>query len=114
MLFKKGANIPITGDGDFEEHICAFARQGIDKSILVIIPKFLTYLTGNGEELPLGKGVWKDSFIVIHDEIVHAKYRNLFTDEVVEVGRRDGKRVLFLDQIFAHFPAALFENKIDL
>jgi (1->4)-alpha-D-glucan 1-alpha-D-glucosylmutase len=109
-LFLDGTYIPLVGEGDLKDHICAFARQRQEKVVLVIVPRFLTRLIQGLEELPLGKNVWGDSGIVMPDEIVGDKFRNIFTGEGLQMIRKDEQRVLALSQIFAHFPVAMLER----
>jgi (1->4)-alpha-D-glucan 1-alpha-D-glucosylmutase len=109
-LFLDGTYIPLVGEGDLKDHICAFARQRQEKVVLVIVPRFLTRLIQGLEELPLGKNVWGDSGIVIPDEIDGNKFRNIFTGEGLQMIRKDEQRVLALSQIFAHFPVAMLER----
>jgi (1->4)-alpha-D-glucan 1-alpha-D-glucosylmutase len=101
------------GEGDLKDHLCAFARQRQEKVVLVIVPRFLTRLIQNLEELPLGKNVWGDSGIVIPDEIAGDKFRNIFTGEIIQATEKDEQRVLALSEVFAHFSVAMLEGKIN-
>lgn len=112
-LFMEGAYIPLMGHGDLKEHICAFARQAEDKVILVVVPRFLTHLVKSSHELPLGKKVWGSSSIVIPGEIAGDKFINVFTGEMVSVIEGDGERVVNLAEVFANFPIAMLEKKLD-
>jgi (1->4)-alpha-D-glucan 1-alpha-D-glucosylmutase len=107
-LFTDGAYIPLMGDGDHKEHICAFARKEERKVLLVVIPRFLTHLM-QMDEMPFGKNTWGDSRLVISPEISALRFSNLFTGETLGLVERDGKAVLPLDQIFANFPVAMLE-----
>ncbi len=109
-LFMEGAYVPLMGDGDLKEHICAFARKGEGKVVLIVVPRFLTRLIKGMDELPLGKERWGDSTILIPEEIAGNKFRNIFTEDIVRVVEQDAKRVLMLGEIFADFPVALLET----
>jgi len=109
-LFLNGIYIPLVGEGDLKDHICAFARQRQEKVVLVIVPRFLTRLIQGLDDLPLGKNVWADSGIVIPDEIVGDKFRNVFTRESLQTIQKDTQRLLALSEIFAHFPVAMLER----
>jgi (1->4)-alpha-D-glucan 1-alpha-D-glucosylmutase len=110
-IFLDGIYIPLVGQGDLKDHLCAFARQRQEKVVLVIVPRFLTRLVESLDELPLGRNVWRDSRIVIPDEIAGDKFRNIFTGENIQTIQKDEQRVLALSEIFAHFPVAMLERK---
>jgi (1->4)-alpha-D-glucan 1-alpha-D-glucosylmutase len=92
-LFMDGIYIPLVGEGDLQDHVCAFARQKQGKVVLVIVPRFLTRLIQSLEDLPFGKNVWGDSGIVIPDEIAGDKFRNIFTGESLQMIQKDTQRV---------------------
>ncbi len=107
-LFMDGTYIPLWGDGNLEDHVCAFARQKEGKVVLVIVPRFLSHLIQmDGSDL--GMEVWGDSSITLPKEIVEKRFRNIFTGEMVGGVERDEKKRLILGQVFAHFPVALLE-----
>ena len=107
-LFTNGTYMPLRGDGNFKDHVCAFARQGEGKVVLVIAPRFLAHLT-QVNETPLGRKVWGDSSMTMPGEIVAERFSNIFTGERVDVTRRNGENRLMLDQVFANFPVAMLE-----
>jgi (1->4)-alpha-D-glucan 1-alpha-D-glucosylmutase len=108
QLFMEGAYIPLMSDGDRKDHVCAFARKGEAKTVLVIVPRFLTSLI-QVDELPFGNTTWEDSWLVMPREIAAVRFSNIFTDETIGLVERDGKAALSLDQVFANFPVALLE-----
>jgi (1->4)-alpha-D-glucan 1-alpha-D-glucosylmutase len=110
-LFLDGIYIPLAGEGDLRDHLCAFARQRQEKVFLVIVPRFLTRLVKSLEKLPLGRDVWGDSRIVIPDEIAGDEFRNIFTGEITQTIQKDEQRVLSLSELFAHFPVAMLEGR---
>jgi (1->4)-alpha-D-glucan 1-alpha-D-glucosylmutase len=110
QLFMNGTYIPLASEGSLKKHVCAFARQGEDKVVLVFIPRFLTCFIGSLDDRPLGESVWKDSRIVIPDEIVENKFRQIFTEETMVIVDQNGKRTFPLNQVFAHFPVAMLES----
>ena len=105
----KGGYIPLVGNGNSKERVCAFARQGEGKVVLVIVPRFLAHLNQGAEGNPFGNQAWRDSWIVVTEEISGNKFHNILTDERIEVVERDGKRALTLDRVFANFPVAMLE-----
>ena len=110
QLFMEGAYLPLQGDGDLQNHICAFARHGEQKVVLVLTPRFLTRLIQTPEEMPLGKKIWGNSWIALADEIRVNHFHNILTGETVKAVEENGKRVLRIGEIFANFPVALLEG----
>jgi (1->4)-alpha-D-glucan 1-alpha-D-glucosylmutase len=108
-LFTDGAYLPLSGEGDLKEHLCAFARSGEGKVVLVIVPRFLTRLVKNPDEHSLGHKVWGDSWLIIPPEIPAASFNSIFTAETIGTVERDGRTGLALDQVFANFPVAMLE-----
>ncbi len=110
-LFKDGSYISLMAEGDLKEHVCAFARLGGEKTVLVIVPRFLTHMIGL-DEIPLGEGVWGDSRIVIPEEISSDHFHNVFTGETIKRIEHEGQGALALSEIFAHFPLSMLEGKV--
>ncbi|MEJ2703733.1 MAG: hypothetical protein P8Z79_14960 [Sedimentisphaerales bacterium] len=61
-LFEKGEYEPLKAEGQYGKHVVVFLRRWRDQSAIVITPRFLTSLIGDGE-LPLGTNVWQDTEI---------------------------------------------------
>jgi (1->4)-alpha-D-glucan 1-alpha-D-glucosylmutase len=99
-------------EGNLKNHICAFARQKEEKTVLVIVPRFLTRIIRGSDEMPLGREIWGDSRIVIPEEVSGNKFNNIFTGETIEETEQDGQGGLALGEIFANFPVALLEKEI--
>jgi (1->4)-alpha-D-glucan 1-alpha-D-glucosylmutase len=108
-LFLEGGYLPLASEGDLREHVCAFARVREGKSIIVMVPRFLTRLVKAGED-PLGEEVWKGSWIVIPEETAGDQFRNVFTDEMIGMKLQDGRRGIALAEVFKRFPVAMLES----
>ena len=106
-LFEEGAYVPLTVDGQLVEHVCAFARHGEGDTVLVIVPRFLTYLVRSVNHLPLGQKVWKGSGVVLPEETLGSNFINIFTGETIQAAKQHEKRILSLGEVFANFPVAL-------
>ena len=109
-LFTESHYIPLAGEGDKTEHLCAFVRQREDQIALIVIPRFLTSLIKGIDEAPLGAEVWGESRLVLPEEIVGNHFRDLFTGETIERVERSGTGGLPLAKVFAHFPVAMLEK----
>jgi (1->4)-alpha-D-glucan 1-alpha-D-glucosylmutase len=100
----------LESEGNLKEYVCAFARQKEGKTVLVIVPRFLTHLIRDTDDVPLGERVWEESWVVPPKEINGGTFRNLFTDEIIEEVRRNGEGLLSLGKVFANFPVAMLEK----
>jgi len=109
-LFLKGRYIPLEGEGEKKNHLCAFLRAWGDEVILVGVPRLVVGLTEGMEKPPLGENVWKDTRLPLPAEERGEKYRSLFTGETLAVEKRGDKRGLPLAKIFNHFPMAFLER----
>jgi (1->4)-alpha-D-glucan 1-alpha-D-glucosylmutase len=110
LLFKDGSYVPLESEGNLNEYVCAFARQKEEKTVLIIVPRFLTHLVRDTGEAPLGEHVWEESWVVLPKEINGGTFRNLFTDEIIEKVKRNGEGQLSLGEVFANFPVAMLEK----
>ena len=85
------------------EHVCAFSRTFSDVSVMVIVPRLLTGLTGGEERTPVGD-VWRDTALTLPDEFDGQIGENLFTGERLTLARRMPLAILL-----SHFPLGLFQ-----
>jgi (1->4)-alpha-D-glucan 1-alpha-D-glucosylmutase len=106
-LFLAGAYTPLEGIGPRRDHVCAFARQHGSHTLLAVAPRFLTRLTPNPHTPPLGPQVWQESWLSLPATTHGGRYSNLFTGESVTAVSREGRSMLALGDVFAHFPVAL-------
>lgn len=109
-LFEKGEYIPLEAGGQSIENVCAFARSIMTKRIIVVVPRFLAGLKKGHGDLPSDNKSWKDTCVQIPHTEAGARYRNILTGETVEIKSYQGALVLFLSEVFAHFPVALLEQ----
>jgi len=109
-IFSEGFYLPLEGEGEKKDHLCAFARIFKEDSIVVGVPRLVVGLLGGREEPPLGEAAWKGTWVRVPEEWVGRKYRNLFTGEELEV-RSGGRSTGFsLGDLFRNFPVALLES----
>lgn len=106
----EGTYIPLMGDANFKEHVCAFARRKDEKVVLIIVPRFLSHHVNSMDDMPLGKQIWGESRILIPDEVPGDQFQNIFTGETIQKFDQDGQKALPLSEIFAHFPVAMLEK----
>jgi (1->4)-alpha-D-glucan 1-alpha-D-glucosylmutase len=112
LLFMAGAYIPLMSGGDHKDHVCSFARSSEHGTVLVIVPRFISVLIQNIDEAPLWEKIWDKTWIIIPDEIAADSYRNIFTDEIIDVIQQSGERVLNLGTVFSCFPLTMLSAAV--
>jgi len=110
-LFEKGEYVPLEAKGEKANHVIAFSRVLNDARAIIIVPRFLTGLVPQPQDLPTGRDIWGDSSLVIAVGEDGEHYRNVFTGETVTVSQCNGVHVLYLSEIFSNFPVALLERE---
>jgi (1->4)-alpha-D-glucan 1-alpha-D-glucosylmutase len=94
-LFIKGSYLPVEVSGPAKDHIIAFARKSTDKTCLVILPiKFAKLMqkidiptfTGNNilEDL-VCENLWRDTFILLPENLQSNNFKNIFTQTSIRV-----------------------------
>ncbi|MBI4736167.1 MAG: malto-oligosyltrehalose synthase [candidate division NC10 bacterium] len=108
-LFRSGAYVPLTIVGQHAANVCAFARRNQTRAVVTVVPRLTAHLTDNGARLPLGAGVWGDTWVVLPEEFPGGSCTNLFTGAEVQAVERDGGARLAAGDLLADFPVALLE-----
>jgi (1->4)-alpha-D-glucan 1-alpha-D-glucosylmutase len=106
-LFTLGEYLPAEPSGAKQDHVFAFTRRRATQCALVAVPRLLTGLAPDREQLPLGREVWKDTVLLLPDSDGSRRWRNLFTGEILKPSVRSGQNQLALAEILANFPVAL-------
>jgi (1->4)-alpha-D-glucan 1-alpha-D-glucosylmutase len=109
-IFEKGEYLTIEVMGEKANNVCAFARRIGNSIVQVIAPRLFTGLIQQQENLPFGKEIWQDSFIVLPFDVPGARYHNIFTGETLTAVMYKGATVLYLSEIISVFPVALLER----
>jgi len=109
-VFSEGAYLDLKASGPRAEHICAFVRRFEDREVLAAATRWFARLAGDSEQLPLGSPTWEETWIEPPDGAHARSYRNVLTDETVQVREHaDGTGFRAAD-LFNWFPVALLVN----
>jgi len=108
-LFLHGSYHPLDAQGERAKHVFGFIRQTTDKACLVALPRFLTSLMPDPEDLPVGASVWEKTWISLPSKWGTRPLRNIFTQEIVSPQNESNMVGLPVGQVFSHFPFALLE-----
>jgi (1->4)-alpha-D-glucan 1-alpha-D-glucosylmutase len=105
-LFSSGAYVPVDAAGSRAYHLFSFMRHSKDQSTLIAVPRLVTRLTSATASLPLGAGVWHDTRLILPITSVTARWRNVFTGQILAPIPQDAGPSLSAAELFADFPVA--------
>ena len=110
-LYLKGSYRPVETAGGFKDNAVAILRSHQRRSVLAIAPRLVAGMTGDdGQQSPLGLATWGETELLM-PENASSRWRNLLTDEVIEVDRTRDRPSLSLATIFAEVPLALLVDE---
>jgi len=99
-VFKSGDYQSLEVVGTFKDNVVAFARSFGDTTVIVVAPRFLTGVV-KPEEMPIGKQVWKDTNLVLSEQMPSV-WKDAITNQPVE-----SNGTLAIGDALGYFPAAL-------
>ncbi len=99
-VFKSGDYQSLEVVGTFKDNVVAFARSFGDTTVIVVAPRFLTGVV-KPEEMPIGKQVWKDTNLVLSEQMP-SLWKDAITNQPVE-----SNGTLAIGDALGYFPAAL-------
>lgn len=109
-LFERGEYLPLEVMGKQADNVCAFARRIGNTRTIIAVPRFFTKLFSLSSVPPFGEAVWGNSFIIVPIAEPGAKYRNIFTDELLTARDYKDATALHLSEVFSNFPVAMMER----
>jgi (1->4)-alpha-D-glucan 1-alpha-D-glucosylmutase len=110
-LFDTGRYVPLKVSGAKRDHVCAFAWQNANLTLIVAVPRLVAGLTRLAAVEPLGPEVWGDTRIVLPRKFEESAYKNIFTGEKLETVNQAGRLSLHVADILATFPVAGMESE---
>ncbi|MEG5001141.1 malto-oligosyltrehalose synthase [Microcoleus sp. B4-D4] len=99
-VFKSGDYQSLQVVGTFKDNVVAFARSFGDTTVIVVAPRFLTGVV-KPAEIPIGKQVWKDTNLVLSEQMPSV-WKDAITNQLVE-----SNGTLEIGDALGYFPAAL-------
>jgi maltooligosyltrehalose synthase len=105
-LFVGGGYSPLraVGRARTPRHVCAFARSGAGRTLIVAAPVLIaTLLRDLPVQPPVGASVWRDDWLPVPAETA---YRDVFTGRLLEPRAIEGRPALLLREMFGSFPVA--------
>ena len=109
-LFERGEYIALETGGPGADNLCAFAKRLDGAVTITAAVRLCSSLVRQPGSPPMGTEAWKDSYIILPFERPGARYRHIFTGELLTAAGGAGAAVIHAGDAFAHFPAALAER----
>lgn len=101
-LFAVGDYVPLNVTGARQKHLCAFARNCQNETVVVVAPRLVYGLTGGDPVVPLGQAIWKDTHLNLDGCRSRGQMRNWLTGEPVA-----GHNTEAVGHLFSAFPIAV-------
>jgi (1->4)-alpha-D-glucan 1-alpha-D-glucosylmutase len=109
-VFDKGPYDPLPAFGSCKEHVCAFARSFERFGCIVAAPRLIASLVRGNQVAPTGEDIWRDTILPLPASKLHDRFRNAFTQDILQVQEQNGVRFLRLSGVLNRFPVALLEK----
>jgi (1->4)-alpha-D-glucan 1-alpha-D-glucosylmutase len=105
-LFAHGGYQPLEFDGPALHHLLGYARQGHDRTCLVIVGRMFAGLIGDRQAFYPGETLWNDTALVLPNKCRH--FEDVLTGRTVAA---QGER-LALSEILGDLPAAVLLGRV--
>ncbi|MGC2193321.1 MAG: malto-oligosyltrehalose synthase [Terriglobales bacterium] len=109
-LFAKGSYTGLRAVGEKHRHVITFSRSYRQREVVVVAGRFFALL-GADRCLPVGKGTWSDTAVVLRRHVAATHYRELFTGRVIAAEKRNGNLVLPVSEVFSRLPIAVLTSE---
>jgi (1->4)-alpha-D-glucan 1-alpha-D-glucosylmutase len=110
-LFSVGSYSAIEPVGSKAEHVFSFVRHHNDCTALAAAPRLVAKLLPDPMELPHGCPIWRDTMLLLPEELGDRLWRSLFTGETLTAVPYQGRPALPAAQVFGRFPVALLLDR---
>lgn len=102
-LFLKGEYIPLLAQKERKDNIVTFLRKNEHGCALIAGGRFFTQLP----EPPIGKACWGETSLLLPKNLKVNELKNIFTNKVVPLQKKNGKLSLNVADLFQDYPFAL-------
>jgi (1->4)-alpha-D-glucan 1-alpha-D-glucosylmutase len=106
-VFLHGEYVALESDLTVAAGVVAIARTFGGRTVVAIVPRFVSRLLSPARPLPTGAEIWRTSRVFVPPEASSRAYRNLLTGEEVRPVRHDGLEWIFVGDALRTCPVAL-------
>jgi (1->4)-alpha-D-glucan 1-alpha-D-glucosylmutase len=79
ILFLEGLYQPLRAEGVEAGRLIAFTRRLEDRTLIAVVPRLMNHGLPEGQRIPIGQDVWKDTAVILREESVTSTYRHVFS-----------------------------------
>src|SRR5262249_38728719 len=101
---------PLDAAGYRRENLCAFLRESAETTVLIVVPRLVAWLAGMSGLPPVGFEIWRDTKIMLPEDLAGARFLNLLTGESIDGGGASPNVSLEVGTILRSFPVAVLEQ----
>jgi (1->4)-alpha-D-glucan 1-alpha-D-glucosylmutase len=94
-------------EGKQAEHLCAYARITVTRTVITIAPRFFAELTGDTTMLPIGEKIWGNTAVLLPFHLQGTHYICAYTGKVLEPKLHLSAWSLPVAVMLAEFPVGL-------
>ncbi len=103
-LFSHGEYIPIQVEGDYKDHLFAFARRYGQEAVIVAVPLHVSKIAA-AQNVELQKIDWKHTHIVLPGNL-SSEWIDIFSKKPIEISER-----IYVRDLFKNLPVAIMITK---
>jgi len=107
QVFQQGRYLPRRVAGAQADHLCAFARQSGEQTVIVAAPRLFAGLLSEQAQAPLGPAVWGDTQVELPSAWSGTLFRHVLTGESLRPAPEGEGALLPVSALLANFPVAL-------
>jgi (1->4)-alpha-D-glucan 1-alpha-D-glucosylmutase len=108
ILFLEGLYQPLRAEGAEAAHVIAFKRRLEDRTLIAVVPRLMNHGLPEGQRIPTGRDVWKDTRIILGGESSPTTYRHVFSGARMKA---DADGSLSAADLFPTLPVALLASE---
>jgi (1->4)-alpha-D-glucan 1-alpha-D-glucosylmutase len=109
ILFVEGSYQPLRAEGAEAAHVIAFMRRLEDRTLIAVVPRLMNHGLPEGQRIPIGRDVWKDTGIILSEESITSTYRDVFSGARMKADATNGS--LSVANLFRSLPIAVLVNE---
>jgi (1->4)-alpha-D-glucan 1-alpha-D-glucosylmutase len=109
-VFLQGTYVPLEVVGRQRHHLCAFARVHQGDTVLVLVPRLLTRLLPDADEIPVGPTVWEDTRVVLPETLGHVSLEHRLTAQTFHPEPFQAHHTLLVASVLEALPVALLTH----
>jgi (1->4)-alpha-D-glucan 1-alpha-D-glucosylmutase len=109
-VFLEGKYVALETDGERSDHVVALARQLGSQVVIAIVPRLVSRIIPEAQELPLGRETWMSTRGLLPRSVEADEIVNVITGERVHVGPHAGGGEISVAEALKICPVALLRG----